>query len=304
MQAYQLGQRFTTAGLPLNGGKAYFYLTTTTTLEDVFEDDALATPLANPVVADSAGFFPELVYLDPTKEYRCVIKTAAGATLADADPINTPSGGSGIETADIEDGAVTGPKLADGAIEVKLGYTPLNAAGDTITGGKLTLDGAETTYASLNIPDATADPTSPVNGDIWHEANLLKARLNGVTETVATASSVTAAVAAKTLASLGIYNGYATLSGSTLTDRFSNGFSIARTGVGAFTITLDVAASSANSWAAVIMVGNTPSGGAALAQVAVEVGKTASTLDFATRQGNTNDNIEPYALNIMIFVNS
>lgn len=129
MQYYQLGYRVTTAGAPLNGGKAYFYLSGTTTLEDVYEDDALGTPLANPVVADSAGFFPEVVYLDPTKEYRVVIKTSADVTIAkySADPINTVEGASGIDTADINDEAVTAAKLGPGAIEAKLGYTPQEA---------------------------------------------------------------------------------------------------------------------------------------------------------------------------------
>lgn len=124
MQSYQLGYRVTTAGAPLNGGKAYFYLTGTTTLEDVFEDDGLTTPLANPVIANSAGFFPELVYLDPTKAYRCVIKTSADATIADADPINEVVGSSGVGTADIVDEAVTAAKLGPTAIEDKLGFTP------------------------------------------------------------------------------------------------------------------------------------------------------------------------------------
>lgn len=124
MQSYQLGYRVTTAGAPLNGGKAYFYLTGTTTLEDVFEDDGLTTPLSNPVVANSAGFFPELVYLDPTKSYRCVIKTSADATIADADPINEVVGASGVDTADIVDEAVTAAKLGPTAIEDKLGFTP------------------------------------------------------------------------------------------------------------------------------------------------------------------------------------
>ena len=126
MQSYQLGYRVTTAGAPLNGGKAFFYLSGTTTLEDVFEDDALTTPLANPVIADSAGFFPELVYLDPTKEYRVVIKTSADVTIAkySADPINTVVGGTGIDTADIVDEAVTAAKLGPTAIEDKLGFTP------------------------------------------------------------------------------------------------------------------------------------------------------------------------------------
>lgn len=126
MQSYQLGYRVTTAGAPLAGGKAFFYLSGTTTLEDVFEDDGLTTPLANPVIADSAGFFPELVYLDPTKEYRVVIKTAADVTIAkySADPINTVVGGTGVDTADIVNEAVTAAKLGPTAIEDKLGFTP------------------------------------------------------------------------------------------------------------------------------------------------------------------------------------
>jgi len=153
MQAYQLANRVTTANAPLNGGKAYFYLTTTTTLEDVFEDAALGTPLSNPVVANSAGFFPELVYLDPTKTYRLVLKTSAGATIFDADPINTAEGGTGIETADIADGAVTAPKMADGAIEAKLGYTPADDADvtalQTLTGA---LTGSVTAFAMSTAP--------------------------------------------------------------------------------------------------------------------------------------------------------
>jgi hypothetical protein len=124
MQAHYLGYRVTTSAAPLNGGKAYFYLSGTTTPEDVFEDDGLTTPLANPVVANSAGFFPELVYLDPTKAYRCVIKTSADVTISDADPINDIEGSSGVGTADIEDEAVTAAKLGPTAIEDKLGFTP------------------------------------------------------------------------------------------------------------------------------------------------------------------------------------
>jgi hypothetical protein len=125
MQAYQLAQRFTASGAPLNGGKAYFYLTGTTTPEDVFEDDGLGSALSNPVVADSGGYFPELVYLDPLKTYRLIIKSADDSvTYCDQDPINTPEGGSGIGTDGIADDAVTADKLAPGAIEDKLGYTP------------------------------------------------------------------------------------------------------------------------------------------------------------------------------------
>lgn len=202
MQSYQLGQRFTTTGVPLNGGKAYFYITGTTTLQTVFSDDGLTTPLANPVVADSAGFFPELVYLTPTVEYRCKVTTSAGATIFDADPINTPSSSGGIDGASINAETIPATALVPGAVVAELGYTPANVAGDTFSGpvsataltasaGITQLDGAETGYASMNIPVATANPTSPNNGDIWHKDNTLKARLNGATKDLLDLSGMT-----------------------------------------------------------------------------------------------------------------
>lgn len=128
MQSYQLGYRVTTTGAPLNGGKAYFYLGGgTTTPADVYADDALTTPLAHPVVADSAGFFPEIVYLDPELEYRLVIKTSADVTIAaySADPINTiEAAGGGIDGGDINENSIPDTAFVPGAIEAALGFTP------------------------------------------------------------------------------------------------------------------------------------------------------------------------------------
>ncbi len=127
MQSYQLRDRINVNGTPLNGGKAYFYLTTTTTLSEVFATPSL-TPgsLANPIIADSNGFFPELVYLDPTITYRLVIKTSADVTISaySADPINTAQSAGGIDGADINADSIPGTALAPGAVEDALGYTP------------------------------------------------------------------------------------------------------------------------------------------------------------------------------------
>lgn len=130
MQSYQLRDRINVDGSPLNGGKAYFYLTGTTTLQNVFSDSALTTPLSNPVVADSAGFFPEVVYLTPTVTYRLVIKTSADVTISkySADPINTAQSAGGIDGADINADSIPGTAFAPGAVEVHLGYTVANEA--------------------------------------------------------------------------------------------------------------------------------------------------------------------------------
>lgn len=127
MQFYQLGQRFDTDGSPLAGGKAYFRVSGTTTAASVYADDALSEELAYPIVADAYGAFPEVVYLDGTVTYRLTILRAGGDLanpLYSADPINIESGAGGFDTADINDGAITAAKIADGALEDKLGFTP------------------------------------------------------------------------------------------------------------------------------------------------------------------------------------
>jgi hypothetical protein len=73
---------------PLSGAKWYFYATGTTTPQAVYTTAALATPHANPVVADSGGQFAP-IYFDATLTYRGILKTSAGSTIQDLDPINT-----------------------------------------------------------------------------------------------------------------------------------------------------------------------------------------------------------------------
>lgn len=77
---------FNANGDTLPGAKWYFYDSGTTTPATIYADGALTTPLSNPVVADSGGLFAP-IYLDASRVYRAVLKTAAGATLEDLDPI-------------------------------------------------------------------------------------------------------------------------------------------------------------------------------------------------------------------------
>jgi hypothetical protein len=73
-------------GSPVSGAKAYFYLTGTDTLTDTYTSEALTTPNANPVIADSAGRFPS-IYLDPTISYRLKVFDENDVLIADRDPI-------------------------------------------------------------------------------------------------------------------------------------------------------------------------------------------------------------------------
>lgn len=79
------------------------------------------------------------------------IKDGGVATIDIAD--------SAVTTAKVADGAVTAAKLASSAVTDKLGYTPLNKAGDTLT-GKLTLKANQ-----YNNPDS-ASGIDAQNSDI------------------------------------------------------------------------------------------------------------------------------------------
>lgn len=63
----------------------------------------------------------------------------------------------------------------------------VNVDGDTLL-GKLTFKASAGTASSLNIPSG-ADPTSPLNGDVWTSNEFIRYRLNGITQTVARLNS-------------------------------------------------------------------------------------------------------------------
>lgn len=79
-----------------------------------------------------------------------------------------------INTSDLADAAVTAQKLAAAAITDKLGYTPVNKAGDTMT-GMLTANQFKNTYSTVLNDFATTAPASdaiilqgtPNDRDCW-----------------------------------------------------------------------------------------------------------------------------------------
>lgn len=75
------------AGAILPGAKLHFFQTATTTPQNTYQDDARATPHANPVVADANGVFAP-IYLDPTlPAYRVRLTTSADVQLFQYDGI-------------------------------------------------------------------------------------------------------------------------------------------------------------------------------------------------------------------------
>lgn len=73
-------------GDPVSGALLYFYTTGTLAAASVYTTDALNVAHANPVVADAGGLFAP-IYLDSDVEYRAILKTSAGSTIQDIDPL-------------------------------------------------------------------------------------------------------------------------------------------------------------------------------------------------------------------------
>ena len=74
-------------GDPISGAKLYFYETGTTTPLATYSDEALSVANANPVVADSYGWFGE-IYLKTDQAYRVKLTTSADVTQWTLDGVN------------------------------------------------------------------------------------------------------------------------------------------------------------------------------------------------------------------------
>lgn len=92
-------------GDPYSGAKLNFYVTATSTPKNTYSDAGLTTPNANPVVADSAGRFGP-IYLATDANYKAVLTTSAGATIATFDPLPGTVDINGLS-------ALTAPATAD-----------------------------------------------------------------------------------------------------------------------------------------------------------------------------------------------
>ncbi len=116
-------------GKALPGARWFFYASGTTTLQAAYTAPTLAIAHANPVLADSGGYFAP-VYFDPAKSYRAILRPATGTTtILDIDPVNpalfgelkTAAGAADVGFAQSGSGAVlrtVRDKLRNGPVDV------------------------------------------------------------------------------------------------------------------------------------------------------------------------------------------
>lgn len=84
---------------PLAGAKEYVYATGTTTLLSLFSNEALSTPQANPMIADSAGVFP-ICFIAETK-FKVILKSSADVTLYTRDPVFSTGRADNVSAANV-----------------------------------------------------------------------------------------------------------------------------------------------------------------------------------------------------------
>lgn len=153
---YSLPSRvFDANGVISAGAKAYFYLTGTLTLENVFTSSTLGTPHTNPVIADAGGKFSP-IYLDSTKTYRVIVKSSDDATTYyDVDPYN-PSAAATFVNVTIDTGAPNTIKINGNTLAAPAGTATITFfnSSDTVVGRNTvdTLTNKTLTSAVLNTP--------------------------------------------------------------------------------------------------------------------------------------------------------
>lgn len=133
--------RINSAGTPYAGAKVNFYLTGTTTPTDSYQDNALTTPHANPVVADSAGQFAA-IYLDPAITYKAVITDSSDNVLDTVDPVHVPLTATGVTVTD-SGGYFAGSTVEAVLQDIGANYAVLaddeDISGDWVVSGTLNL---------------------------------------------------------------------------------------------------------------------------------------------------------------------
>lgn len=154
-------------GLPCNGCLLDTFAAGTLTPLATYSDSALATPNANPVVADASGRM--VVYLSATT-YKFRLRTSAGVTLWTQDNIaSTALGGSGVGTALVSLGGdpdvpVTATSFPSGTTFDKahagtliFNFNSGNLVGTYALEGMLLGNGGTVTAGLVNLSDGSPD---------------------------------------------------------------------------------------------------------------------------------------------------
>lgn len=143
---------------PVSGGECYVYTAGTTTPVTTYSDSALTIAQAHPIIANSAGEFPDIYVA--AGAYKVVVKDASSVTLYETDNVTTVSVTSISDTqwgylAALDQGLATtdNPTFASPVVSYKSGTAVTPAAQDTFVGQHSTL---AADYAGMILPSGTS----------------------------------------------------------------------------------------------------------------------------------------------------
>lgn len=233
-------------GNPMSGAKLYFYVTGTTTPTDTFTTSALSVAHSNPVEADSGGLFAP-IYLSPATQYRAILKTSAGATVQDIDPLDTGqlsvSGTTVTVTNDLTvgddltvtgDTALTGPVTLAGTLAVNGNATIGDNVADTHTvNGALTITSTLAVNGNATLGDAGGD-SHTINGTLTGTGAILSSSATApIGYTTGAGGTVTQATSKSTGVTLSKTTGQITLNGAALAADTTVSFTLTNTAISA-----------------------------------------------------------------------
>lgn len=146
-------------GLTISGATLTFYATGTTTLQNVYADSGLVTPLTNPVTANAAGVWPA-IYLNDALTYRCVLKDADGVTLNDQDPYLADVADTVTSSLTAVANAAAASASAASTSATNAATSATNAAASATAASTSATAAAGSASTAINAPGTSADSTT------------------------------------------------------------------------------------------------------------------------------------------------
>lgn len=171
-------------GAPIPNAQIYFYLNGTTTLATVYSNSSLTTPLANPVLANSSGQFPE-IWADDANLFSVSVAAPYGPAGI---PFSFNGVGPATAAAVTEAGAEAGAAAANAVVATKADKSSVfSQTLTTYTNASLQAahDALPSTGGVINVPPGV---TVSLTGAVTLSKPNVVLRTNGATFDIAYAS--------------------------------------------------------------------------------------------------------------------
>lgn len=140
-------------GTPYIGGQLFFFASGTSTPQNTYEDAALTTPNPNPVVANTAGLFPN-IYLGASA-YKVILQDSNDVQIWSADPVGASGGAapsSGLIVGEVREYAGNAGAIPSGWL-LCYGQAVSRTTFSLLFGAIGTIWGAGDGSATFNVPD-------------------------------------------------------------------------------------------------------------------------------------------------------